>query len=481
MIYRMFARLCSLALLVTFLCGSLMAQDPDPMNGQSLFIEKCASCHNNDMVSDMTGPALQGAKDRWKKFPGQLNEWIRNSQALVSAGQPRAVSLFNQWDKSVMTANPDLTDAMIDDILLYIEMKAANEGPFAKKEADGPAVATADGGSEGSTAILWLLALVLGIAVVLLARNINALNRLAEKQAGDHVSPEKTIRDIILSPAIIKMLVFLLILVGGYTTVNNAIGLGRQQNYAPEQPIKFSHELHAGKNGINCQYCHDGARRSKHSVIPATNTCMNCHKAVKKGPEHGTAEILKIYASSGFNPRQGAYFDKSITAEDRLAIYEEWLLKDMMKKEHEANPTVTERTVKKQLEAAKGFIAKPIEWVRVHNLPDHVYFNHSQHVTVGKVKCQTCHGAVEEMPVLKQHSTLSMGWCINCHRQTEVQFKDGMNASKTGPYDGDDNKANSYYTDYQYYERYHQEVSDGKRKGVTVEEIGGLECQKCHY
>ncbi len=205
MIYRMFARLCSLALLVTFLCGSLMAQDPDPMNGQSLFIEKCASCHNNDMVSDMTGPALQGAKDRWKKFPGQLNEWIRNSQALVSAGQPRAVSLFNQWDKSVMTANPDLTDAMIDDILLYIEMKAANEGPFAKKEADGPAVATADGGSEGSTAILWLLALVLGIAVVLLARNINALNRLAEKQAGDHVSPEKTIRDIILSPAIIKM------------------------------------------------------------------------------------------------------------------------------------------------------------------------------------------------------------------------------------------------------------------------------------
>lgn len=476
----MFARLCSLALLVTFLCGSLMAQDPK--NGQSLFLEKCASCHNNDMVSDMTGPALLGAEGRWSKFPGQLNEWIRNSQGLVNAGQPRAVSLFGTWNKSVMTPFPDLTDEMIDDILTYVEMKGTKTGLYAPKAGEAGTGTTVGGEDEGGNqAILWILALVLGLAVVVLARYINSLNRLAQKQAGGTVSPEKSIRDIILSPAIIKMLVFLLVLVGGYTTVNNAIGLGRQQNYAPEQPIKFSHELHAGKHEIDCQYCHDGARRSKHAVIPATNTCMNCHKAVNKGPEHGSAEILKIYASSGFNPAKAAYFDKTTSVEARLAVYKDWLIKVMMKKEYEENPKRTERDVNEQLAAAKGFIDKPIEWVRVHNLPDHVYFNHSQHVTVGKVKCQTCHGAVEEMELVKQHSPLSMGWCINCHRQTEVQFKDGMNASKAGPYDGDDNKANSYYTDYKYYERYHQEVKDGQRKGVTVEEVGGLECQKCHY
>jgi hypothetical protein len=264
-------------------------------------------------------------------------------------------------------------------------------------------------------------------------------------------------------------LVFALVILGAHITVNNAIGLGRQQNYTPTQPIKFSHELHAGKNGIDCQYCHDGARRSKHGSIPATNTCMNCHTAVQMGPEHGTAEILKIYAASGFNPistktpEYGQYFKAEVSADARLEVYKKWL-----KEANKDNKVIGESEINAQLASAKPMIGKPVNWVKIHNLPDHVYFNHSQHVTVGKVACQDCHGKVEEMPVVKQYAPLSMGWCVNCHRQTKVKFDE-----------------NGYYNaetkSHKMYEQYHNEVKSGKRNGVTVEEIGGLECQKCHY
>ena len=109
----------------------------------------------------------------------------------------------------------------------------------------------------------------------------------------------------------------------------------------------------------------------------------------------------------------------------------------------------------------KDKIPGPIEWKRIHNLPDHVYFNHAQHVSVGKLECQQCHGEVEAMDVLAQHSPLSMGWCINCHRETEVQFK-----------------GNEYYASYA---KYHEQLASGDKEKVTVEDIGGLECQKCHY
>jgi hypothetical protein len=285
---------------------------------------------------------------------------------------------------------------------------------------------------------------------------------------------------VLFSPGVVKVLLFALVLFGGYTTVNSAIGLGRQQGYAPEQPIKFSHKTHAGVNGINCQYCHDGARRSKHSVIPASNTCINCHANIQKGSEHGTAELIKVYAASGFNPVANSYIPQEATDEERAEVYEQWLRKTYAK-EWQENEAAVNTMIKEQLASVEGMYNKPINWVRIHNLPDHAYFNHAQHVTVGKIKCQTCHGEVEKMDVLQQHSPLSMGWCINCHRQTEVQFRDGLNASNKSPYDGDDNKANEYYTDYKYYEQYHSELQEGKRSGVTVEEIGGLECQKCHY
>jgi hypothetical protein len=239
-----------------------------------------------------------------------------------------------------------------------------------------------------------------------------------------------------------------------------------------------SHATHAGLQKVDCQYCHDGARRSKHSVIPAVNTCMNCHKAIKKGSKYGTAELTKVFASIGYDPSKDVYIEETKyneMPEDEIAkMYKGWIADNFVK--DNADKFEGAKMKAKAAEAAdeqwaeikssltnesKEKIQGAIEWVRIHNLPDHVYFNHAQHVTVGKIECQQCHGPVEQMEIMAQDAPLSMGWCINCHRETEVQFAD-----------------NEYYNSY---ENYHNELKSGERKSVTVEDIGGLECQKCHY
>ena len=272
------------------------------------------------------------------------------------------------------------------------------------------------------------------------------------------------------SKSVVSFVIFALIVIGGYFTVNNAIALNRQHNYQPDQPINFSHATHAGLHQIDCQYCHDGARRSKHSVIPATNTCMNCHKAIKVGSTYGTAELSKIYASIGYNPNTDQYIDnyQDLTEEEIEEIFTTWIANSYIAEtgvlDRKGERLVNDQwrgIVNSLTSETKPQVQGPIEWVRIHNLPDHVYFNHSQHVTVGKLECQQCHGLVEEMEVVKQYAPLSMGWCINCHRETDVQFTD-----------------NPYYASFA---KYHEEIQQGIRDNVTVEEIGGLECQKCHY
>jgi hypothetical protein len=254
--------------------------------------------------------------------------------------------------------------------------------------------------------------------------------------------------------------------------VDNATRMGRQQNYQPDQPIKFSHKTHAGLQKIECQYCHDSARRSKHSGIPGANTCMNCHSAINVGSRYGTAEISKIYASIGYDPLNKTYIDNydKLSNEEVEKIYKTWIGQNYMaEKKLTSLDEAGQILVEKQWKGIKTSLTSPgddkvqgpIEWVRIHNLADHAYFNHAQHVSVGKVACQDCHGKVEEMEVVAQHSNLSMGWCINCHRETKVQFE-----------------SNGYY---KHYEQFHKEIKDGKRDKVTVEDIGGLECQKCHY
>jgi mono/diheme cytochrome c family protein len=441
----------------------------DPAAGKTLFINNCASCHAKDMKTKSTGPALAGLEERWAAYPKtDLYSWIRNSTALIAKGHPRATELWNAYKPTVMNSFTTLKDDEIENILAYIKQQA--EGGDKKVTATN--ATTSDSEDSGDNTLFYgAILAVLAILALVLSQLTTRLN--AASYAKDGIDKKAmTLGEILRSKSVVTFAIFGLIVLGGYTTVNNAIAYGRQQGYAPDQPIKFSHATHAGEQKIDCQYCHDAARRSKHASIPATNTCMNCHAAIKVGSKYGTAELTKIYASIGYDPSTGKYIPnyENMSEDQVAAIYKKWIGEN-----YTSSRTLTsldkggELLVANQWEGIKssltnelkGKIQGSIEWTRVHSLPDHVYFNHSQHVSIGKVACQTCHGKVENMEVMAQHSPLSMGWCINCHRQTDVKFKD-----------------NAYYDSYK---RYHDELKSGKRESVKVEEIGGLECQKCHY
>jgi mono/diheme cytochrome c family protein len=423
--------------------------------GEKLFKANCASCHK--LNAKLVGPALDGVEARWTAeaehdgVAGRewLKRWIKNWQDPVNAGNAYAVAM-KEYDPSAMTQFPALQDADLENILAYI--------------ANGPIGPTGSTGATGSTGevkvaenpytayMLYGLIGLLVIVALVLMRVSTLLNRLVLEKEGQPIPAAVPFWKNKKLRAALTLLVLIYI---GNATVIGAIDLGRQQGYMPEQPIKFSHELHAGINKIDCQYCHNSAAESKHSNIPSTNVCMNCHKGIKgddpKNGIYGKNEIAKIYAAAGFNPVAGNYFaDAGIQDKAYIdSILTVWL--------SDSKVTASKDDVKAVLDQ----VNKPVEWTRIHNLPDHVYFNHSQHVTAGGIACQTCHGPVETMPELYQFSPLSMGWCINCHRETEVKFTQ-----------------NPYYETFQVY---HERLKDGEMKNVTVEKIGGTECQKCHY
>ncbi len=417
--FRRITKTCLLSALL-FL-GFSTVNTVSAQDGKALFTTNCASCHQVHKPS--TGPALAGVEDRWPN-KANLYSWIRNSAAFLKTGDKYANDLYNQWNKTAMNQFPNLTDEEIGAIITYINSVPA---PGAAAAAGGAADPNAAAAAESDNTLLFgILTLILAVvALILLQVNAN-LKKLADEREGHSpIEPVPFWRN----KSYIAMITVILFVVGGYLTSKGAMALGRSKDYQPEQPIYYSHKVHAGINQINCQYCHTGVYQGKQATIPSVNVCMNCHMSINEyngekmytedGEEiNGTAEIQKLYKYAGFEP--GKTWDPSK--------------------------------------------AKPIEWVRIHNLPDHVYFNHSQHVKAGKVECQTCHGEIQKMGEVKQFSDLSMGWCINCHRETQVQFKD-----------------NGFYS---IYEKYHQDLKSGKMdstKGVTVEAIGGTECQKCHY
>ncbi|MCB0528013.1 MAG: c-type cytochrome, partial [Saprospiraceae bacterium] len=270
--------------------------------GKALFVANCASCHNKNMKDNLTGPALGGVEDRWADYPRQdLYSWIRNSQALVASGHPRATELWSKWKPVLMNNFPGLTDDQIESLLLYINAAAAPPPP------PPPGTPEASETAGGETPWMFIgLTVILGLLAFALMRIINNLSNITRVQAGQ-APLQKTLVQTLTSKGAIAFMVFAVTLIFGYKTVDNATKMGREQGYEPDQPIAFSHKLHAGTNKIDCQYCHDSARRSKHSSIPGTNTCMNCHSAVKKGSKTGTSEITKIYASIGFDPLQNKY------------------------------------------------------------------------------------------------------------------------------------------------------------------------------
>ncbi|MFT4094360.1 MAG: cytochrome c3 family protein [Niabella sp.] len=395
--------------------------------GKTLFMANCASCHNSDMKTDMTGPALGGVQSQWED-QGKLHEWIRNNQKLIASGYPYAVEV-SKLKPTVMSTFPSLTDKQIDDILAFIDAKFT--GKIDAKPGGGEAAAGAPAEASSQNNIMYgVVSLILAlVALILVYVNFN-LQKTSREVEQVKAAPSLPIYRNKTYLAIIAIALFI---VGGYFTTKAMINMNRQVNYEPKQPIFYSHKVHAGINQINCLYCHGNAWESKTAAIPSVNVCMNCHKTIQKynGPElkdangnvvNGTNEIHKLYEYAGFDPANADAWD--------------------------------------------GSKAKPIEWVKIHNLPDHVYFNHSQHIRVGNVQCQTCHGEITAMDEVHQFAELSMGWCVNCHRQTKVNF----NTS--------DSTGNQFYS---IYEKFHNDIKAGKMDSVTVKDIGGLECQKCHY
>ena len=278
--------------------------------------------------------------------------------------------------------------------------------------------------SESTFLALIILSIVLiAISVLLygIKRHLTVLNNEKNKQAAEPSLYERKFRPIIeawnptVATLIIAGAVMLFLGAFGYKFGMEEIGV--QQGYAPTQPINFSHKIHAGQYEMDCKYCHSTVEKSKSASIPSLNTCMNCHKYVKAAEKYNgktSPEIQKIYNAIGYDGDNMEYIE--------------------------------------------GYEQKPIEWVRIHNLPDLSYFNHSQHVVVGKVECQTCHGPIEEMEKVYQFSTLQMGWCIDCHRERGI-----------------DSENNDYY------EEAHKNMLAEGKDYITVAENGGLECSKCHY
>jgi Cytochrome c/Cytochrome c7 and related cytochrome c len=409
-----------LFLFIVFSSINVSAQD-----GKALFISKCASCHNP--FKNGTGPALGGLEDRHKWADHkELLAWINNPGGYM-AKDPYTTGLKAQYG-SMMTGFPDLKLADVSAIVTYIN------GEVAKKSApggDGKTVQETAESSNQNAIIFGVISLILAIIALILMQVNSNLKKMSDDVEGiQRPDPVPFYRNKIY----IAMVAVVFFIIGGYYATKGAIGLQRQTNYEPVQPIYYSHKVHAGINQINCLYCHGNAWESKSATIPAVNVCMNCHKTIttyEKGPKlydkegqevNGTAEIAKLYKYAGFDPARPNDWDPSK--------------------------------------------AKPIEWVRIHNLPDHVYFNHSQHIKAGNVQCQTCHGNIPEMDEVKQFSELSMGWCVNCHRNTKVDFN------------YDSTKGNKFYS---IYEKFHNDIKSGKMDSVTVKDIGGLECQKCHY
>lgn len=391
-------------------------------DGKALFQANCAQCHNPIRV--VTGPALQGADSR---IPDSnlLHAWVHNNRTVLNSGNKYFNDLFNTYGKVAMNTFPNLTNKEIDAIIKYADDYKA---PVA-----GPGETPVGGATESDNALLYgILTLILAIIMFVLLQVNSSLRKLSDDKEG---IPSHDAVPFYRNKVYIALAILLVFVGGGYYLVQGAVGLGRQQGYQPVQPIFYSHKVHAGINQISCLYCHSNALTSRHATVPPLNVCMNCHAAINEyrstspklyredGTEvDGTAEIQKLYSYTGYDPKTSTYN----TAE-----------------------------------------AKPVEWIKIHNLPDHVFFSHSQHTAAGKVQCQTCHGPIQQMDEVHQFAPLSMGWCINCHRTTKVDFPDSTGSN-----------GNKFYS---IYEHFQHDLKTGEKDSITVKDIGGTECQKCHY
>ncbi len=387
------------SLTLLFASNTVFAQDA--AEGETLFKNNCAACHNtNDEV--LVGPGLKGISER--RPIDWIIKWVHNPQSVIASGDKYANDLYTKFNKAAMTPYPNFSDDQIKGIVAYID--AANAAPAAPAAgaapADGAAAPAAQSSGGMMEGLLVGLLIIMVLVLVALLSIVNTLSKLSNAEGQEEAPLLKRIQDNVkamaANSAVKTGVIVLILLFGGKATIDAAYGVGIHQGYAPEQPIKFSHKLHAGQYQINCNYCHTGVYEGKGANVPSANICMNCHNAIKRE----SPEIQKIY--------------RAIENEE------------------------------------------PIQWVRVHNLPDLAYFNHSQHTNVGGLECKNCHGDIDKMEVVEQRSTLTMGWCIDCHRQTDVN-----------------SKGNAYY------DKLVEVHNKDSKTPLKVQNIGGLECSKCHY
>ncbi len=429
-------------LLFLLLASIFAAKAADPKKGETLFKANCASCHALDYK--VVGPPLKGITSLQSE--DWLLKWILNNNKFRATGDKAAIAIYTQYNGASMNIFEGiLAPDDIKDILSYIKTASeASKTTAAVATGGGAAVAgTTDTSSSGWLTVVGLVVVifVLFLVIAVLNRVIKTLEKLLLRFKGgpELTEVEEEEEELVDSEGIVipraprkdrlaglkklaknkQMVVLVLLLTTVSLTVagwDQLLAIGITQGYQPVQPINYSHQLHAGALKIACQYCHSGAWKSKNAGIPSANICMNCHAAVQLREKYNgkvSPELAKIYKALDFDPDNRKY----------------------------------------------GPNKKPIQWVKIHQLQDFVYFNHSQHVKVGGVTCQKCHGQIQQMKQVYQASPLTMQWCINCHRVTKVN-----------------SKGNGYYDKML---AMHDEFKKGQK--VTVAMMGGIECAKCHY
>ena len=403
---------------------SLYAQDGDAVKGKQLFNTNCAACHQLD--KKMTGPALRGIEARLSDDEGLdrdwIAAWIRNSKSVVDSGDAYGNKIYAEYSNALMTPMPQLTDTDISDILAYTATEKATPAAATGGAGEAQAQETSGISNELILGALGILFALLAIGLIMVNKTLRRFAKANNIDVAEEVHRKSLWKAFVQNQFLMLVTAIFFLLASAYFAFGYFMQLGIDQGYQPIQPIHFSHKIHAGDNKIDCKYCHSSARVSKTSGVPSLNVCMNCHKSiyeyngettVEYSKEFYDDEIKKLYAAVGWDDAEQQYTGET----------------------------------------------QAVKWVRVHNLPDFAYFNHSQHVSVAGVECQTCHGPVEEMEIMYRNAPLTMGWCIECHRETNIQVKDNA-----------------------YYSKIHEELS--KKYGVdqlTVAQMRGLECGKCHY
>jgi len=429
--------------------ASIYGQEGDPANGEKLFKANCTACHALD--KQVVGPALKGVVERLKSEQGLdtewLHKWIKDNKALRASGDKYANEVFEKYNKTEMQVFPNLADKDIDDILAYTTNPPAPIAAVPETPAPGASAAGTPANNTTSSIVIISLLAIAALLVWILVK-LRQLVKLGQSDdlAGLNETRVKSFSEIYEKYHYIgKGLLAVLAILATYGVWNWIMWIGVYKGYKPDQPIYFSHKIHAGENKIDCQLCHSSAKYGKVSEIPSMNVCMNCHRTISeykgkyiepgKDKAFYDGEIQKIYAATGWDAEKQQYTGKTT----------------------------------------------PVEWTRIHNMPDFVYFNHSQHVVAGEqaiinsfnkknpdnkidVVCKACHGKIDTMNVVQMANDFTMGWCIECHRTTEVDMNNGYNK--------------------EYFKNLHEKLKkqypqDGGK--ITVDAIGGLECGKCHY